>query len=143
MKMKARRLLKYLYFGTLCTLLNPDGNDNNPYVGSPVKYRLTKIVPSKNKAAVKLLISGNVRGTNLNKWLRNIARIYKLEYWLKNIDKNTIEILAIGLSDRVQRFVVIVREGFKKEKIDRFNTLWFNKPQSLTNGYLNCIDVQP
>jgi D-alanine-D-alanine ligase-like ATP-grasp enzyme/acylphosphatase len=144
MKMKARRLLKYLYFGTLCTLLNPDGNDNNPYVGSPVKYRLTKIVPSKNKAAVKLLISGNVRGTNLNKWLRNIARIYKLEYWLKNIDKNTIEILAIGLSDRVQRFVVIVREGFKKEKIDRFNTLWFNKPQkAVTNGYLNCIDVQP
>lgn len=141
MGIKARRLLKGLYFGILCFLLDPGDRANNPYDGSPLKYWLTKAIPhSDNKAAVMLVISGKVKGYDYKTWLRSLLKIYRLEFWLKDIDKRSIGLLVIGLPKDVRRFVDIVYGGTQKDKIMKLKKFWFNKPCKTATA-LSCIDA--
>lgn len=128
MRRSLKKCIKYVYYKTLCRLLNPKGDDKDPYMKSPLKYWLTGIVPGNKQAAAILTIEGKVSGVGFNKWLRQRSLDLSLNCWVNKRNPETVEAFVIGSPKIVFNLVRSVYKGPKKAIVVDVMQLWFNKP---------------
>ena len=140
---KAKTILKIVYFTSLCFLLNPKGRGLDPYLQSPVKRMVTRIVPGNNRSAVFLRIRGNVTGVNYESWLKRKALVNGLQCYISNWKGCFIFALLIGPGEIIE---LLVREAWKgpgRASVIKINELWFNKDvKSSDEGKKSAIEEQ-
>lgn len=61
--------------------------------------------------AVRLIVSGRVQGVGYRAWTVAVARDLGLRGWIRNRVDGTVEILAIGPQDRIDRLARDCAEG--------------------------------
>ena len=60
---------------------------------------------------VRLRISGRVQGVGYRDWTIHTARELGLTGWVRNRSDGSVEVLASGESDKIDRFVEACRQG--------------------------------
>lgn len=68
---------------------------------------------------VKLRIHGRVQGVFYRASARDEARALGLRGWVRNLSDGTVEALASGSEDGVERFITWCREGPTRARVDR------------------------
>ncbi len=63
------------------------------------------------RVASRLVIEGRVQGVSYRWWAVQTARALGLDGWVRNRADGSVEALAIGPMDAVDRFVAACREG--------------------------------
>lgn len=135
---KIRRKLKQYYYRALCLFLNPKGSFADPYSDSPLKRRLTGIVPGSNNAAAFLRIYGDVTEVGYRGWLGRKARSNGLECSAKNNGK-AIHALLIGSGEDIENVIREAWKGSARARVLKIKERWFNRPikalaENLTGG---------
>lgn len=131
---RLKRIIKILYFRSLCSLLYPDSYSFAPYAKSPVKYQITKLIPAKNKSAVRLFVYGKVTGVGFRAWVGRKAKSSGLYGWARNRNKKTLEILLIGDGPKIELLVPRIWKGPTRANVVKIKQYWFNKPARQYNN---------
>jgi len=63
------------------------------------------------RAASRLLIQGRVQGVGYRWWATEAADRLGLCGWVRNLADGSVEALAIGAPDAIERFVAACRQG--------------------------------
>jgi acylphosphatase len=61
--------------------------------------------------AVRLVVEGRVQGVGYRWWARGHALSLGLRGWVRNRRDGSVELLAVGPADAVERFAAACREG--------------------------------
>ncbi|WP_353894461.1 acylphosphatase [Proteinivorax hydrogeniformans] len=138
---KIKKVAKIHYYKTLCNVLAPNGKGLNPYADSPLKRKITRIVPGRKKSAVKLLIKGELKGSNYKKWLWRKARLSGLDCLVVKRNVQTIEATIIGSPAKLEELIRTAWAGPKKAKVFKVHEKWFNKPILLCKNSSDSQDV--
>ena len=69
--------------------------------------------------ARSLRIYGKVQGVWYRAWATRTAQELGLTGWVRNRSDGTVEALAIGEPDTVERFIAACREGSPKSQVER------------------------
>lgn len=125
---RIKRLLKVTYYWMLCFFLSPKSKGLEPYKNEPLKYRLTKLIPSSKNSAVHLQITGKVTGVGFRAWLIRRARLNKLEGLAINRSKKRVEAVLIGSSSSIVKVIQEAWKGPPKAKVAKVKVKWFNMP---------------
>jgi acylphosphatase len=64
-----------------------------------------------DELAIRLVVEGRVQGVGYRWWARGQARDLRLRGWVRNRRDGSVELLAIGPADAVERFAAACREG--------------------------------
>jgi acylphosphatase len=64
-----------------------------------------------DELAIRLVVEGRVQGVGYRWWARSHARALGLRGWVRNRRDGSVELLAIGPADAVERFAAACREG--------------------------------
>jgi len=79
---------------------------------------MTAPAPSPGRKAVRLVISGKVQGVFYRSWAVETATGLGLDGWVRNDPDGTVEAVAAGPADAVDRFVEACREGSSAARVD-------------------------
>jgi len=63
------------------------------------------------RAAARLVIEGRVQGVGYRWWAVDMARRLGLAGWVRNRADGSVEALAIGTDEAIQRFAIACRRG--------------------------------
>ncbi|MTI95322.1 MAG: hypothetical protein FH749_07515 [Firmicutes bacterium] len=117
--MKIKRMFKVAYYKALCDLLGSKDKDSN------VVKRFYQLVPGKE--AVHVFITGKVTGVGYRKWLRRESKKRKVDCWVRNKDRNTVEAVLIGQGRKLDALVDAANMGPKRAQVDTVRPKWFRK----------------
>jgi acylphosphatase len=69
------------------------------------------ILPPMGTIAVRLMIRGRVQGVGYRWWARTQALRLNLDGWVRNRADGSVELLAAGPADAVDRLIALCRRG--------------------------------
>ena len=69
-------------------------------------------------ATVRMRISGRVQGVFYRAWATEHARALRLKGWIRNRSDGSVELLADGEADKVDRFIALCRQGPPAAQVD-------------------------
>ncbi|MBV9840782.1 MAG: acylphosphatase [Sphingomonadaceae bacterium] len=69
--------------------------------------------------ARKLRIHGTVQGVWFRDWAVRTARSLAIKGWVRNREDGTVEALAIGEPEAIERFTAACHEGSPKSRVER------------------------
>ena len=81
----------------------------------------------KNSVNIKLILHGKVQGVGVRFVVNKIAKDFVVEGYVKNLSDGTVEIVAVGEKQEIQRFV----EAIKKKTPGTIENIVLIKPQVL------------
>ncbi|MTI95317.1 MAG: ATP-grasp domain-containing protein [Firmicutes bacterium] len=123
-----RRAAKVNYYRILCKLLDPKNRGLDPYEDSPLKRRLTDMMPGRKNSAVYLKITGEVTGIGYAGWLWRKARVRDLDCKVYENSDGTVEAVIIGNGEDIEAVVLSAWKGSRRAKVSHISEHWFNKP---------------
>ena len=65
----------------------------------------------EQRIAVRLIIKGRVQGVGYRWWAQGRARALGLDGWVRNLRDGTVELVAAGPRDAVERLMAVCRNG--------------------------------
>ena len=77
-----------------------------------------------NKARVHLLIHGRVQGVFFRYETKKTAESLDLTGWVKNNPDNTVECVAEGEKDKLEKLVKWCNEGSDSAKVEKVDVKW-------------------
>lgn len=66
----------------------------------------------------RMVVSGRVQGVFFREWTVATARELGLTGWVRNRTDGTVEILAMGTADQLDRFTARLHEGSPTARVD-------------------------
>jgi D-alanine-D-alanine ligase-like ATP-grasp enzyme/acylphosphatase len=127
-KRKIKLMIKVLYYWLLCQLLNPQGRGLNPYINSPFKLFLTRVMPGNKNSAVHMLVYGRVTQVGFSSWLVQKARRRGLDGLAFSFRQNLLEAVLFGPGSALEVLVQDAWKGPKKARVEKIRVKWFKKP---------------
>lgn len=121
-------LPKLVYYWLLCVLLSPRGKGLNPDAGFRLKQRITKVIPGRSNAAVRLRIWGEVKGVGFSGWLYRKARANGIAGLAIPWGKSRVEAVLVGPPSKIETVLPVVWKGPERAKVVKVRADWFNKP---------------
>lgn len=71
----------------------------------------------------RILVSGRVQAVGFRDWIVRTARTENITGWVRNRSDGSIEMVASGDEDAVQRFADACREGPERARVDHVEVL--------------------
>jgi len=124
---KGKKLFKYMYYKILCITLNPRSHGLDPYERSPLKYKLTQLVPGNNNSAVCLSIIIESNGRNYGAWLKRKAKLNKIDCFVYKYSSKRFEAILIGEGLKLEDMLQMAWKGPSKTRVKKVKAKWFNK----------------
>lgn len=125
MDKRAKRLLKYYYYRTLCILLG----QNSPKTSSRLQNLITRYVPGKSAALLR--VYGAISGMGYSKWLRQFAQARNVSCYIKRRGNKRVEILLVGQINNIAGVAQAARMGPGGVKIRNVDEKWLNKRETV------------
>lgn len=83
-----------------------------------------------------LIISGNVQGVYYRASCKEYASGLGLKGWVRNLDDGSVEALAQGEKERIDRFIEWCKKGPPQAKVEEVKIIWQE-----ANGPFNGFSV--
>lgn len=80
---------------------------------------------SQNEPArARIRVQGRVQGVGFRAHIEYYAREIGVTGWVRNVGRDSVESVAEGSRDRVERFIKKVKEGPRASRVDEANVEW-------------------
>lgn len=74
--------------------------------------------------SVRVIIEGDVQGVGFRAWVRAQAQKLQLTGWVKNRADRTVELVATGEKENVEKLVAVVGEGPETARVKDVQVFW-------------------
>lgn len=81
-----------------------------------------------DRKAVRLVIAGRVQGVFFRAWTVETANGLGLDGWVRNNPDGTVEAVAAGPADQVDRFVAACHDGPSRARVERVDVTPADEP---------------
>ncbi|MDP3740998.1 MAG: acylphosphatase [bacterium] len=82
---------------------------------------------------IHIKVEGWVQGVFFRDEAVKFARQYKVTGWIKNLPDGSVEILAQGEKENLEKFLVWARQGPPAAEVDTFDIQWREPTDSFTS----------
>jgi len=76
-------------------------------------------------------VSGLVQGVGFRFFVKNAAISLNVTGWVRNLPDGTVEILANGSRDNLERFMHYIKTGSVGSRVDKAEFQWFRTEKAL------------
>lgn len=73
---------------------------------------------------IHLIISGDVQGVGFRAWMRREAQKLNLTGWVKNREDGSVETMAEGSEEKLQKLIELCRQGPEASWVDDVKITW-------------------
>jgi acylphosphatase len=68
---------------------------------------------------LKAKISGRVQGVGFRWYTQRMAQLLSINGWVKNLPDGSVEVTAVGTSDKIKEFLMTLENGPSMSRVDK------------------------